>query len=82
MTQSGHQKAFEFDQTRCGYQRYDGLSQKPAQIREQFFLELHLPFWLSPVYFTKSTRSLVEYAGWDIEPIRLFRLLSLKGPQY
>jgi hypothetical protein len=39
-----HQEAFEFDQTRLGYQRFDGLPQNPAQNREQFFLELHLPF--------------------------------------
>ncbi len=31
MTQRGHQEAFEFDQTRLGYQRYDGLPQNPAQ---------------------------------------------------
>jgi hypothetical protein len=48
MTQSGPQEAFEFAQTRSGYQRYDGLPQNPAQNREQFFLELHLPFWLWP----------------------------------
>jgi len=46
MTQSGHQEAFEFDQTRLGDPRYDGLPQNPAQNREQFFLELHVPFWL------------------------------------
>ncbi len=39
-----HQEAFEIDQTRLGYQRYDGLPQNPAQNREQFFLELQLPF--------------------------------------
>jgi hypothetical protein len=43
MTQSGHQEVLEFDQTRLGYQRYDGLPHKPAQIREQLYLELHLP---------------------------------------
>ena len=79
MTQSGHQEAFNFDRIRLCYQRYDGLPHKPAQIREQLFLELHLPFWRSLEYSTKSTRSLVEYAGWDIEPIRLFRLLTLKA---
>jgi len=31
MTQSGPQEAFEFDQTRLGYQRYDGLPQNPPK---------------------------------------------------
>jgi hypothetical protein len=34
----------QFIQTRLGYRRYDGIPQNPAQNREQFFLELHLPF--------------------------------------
>ncbi len=34
----------QFVQTRLGYRRYDGIPQNPAQNREQFFLELHLPF--------------------------------------
>jgi len=34
----------QFVQTRLGYRIYDGISQNPAQNREQLFLELHLPF--------------------------------------
>ncbi len=34
----------QFVQTRLGYRLYDGISQNAAQNREQFFLELHLPF--------------------------------------
>ena len=34
----------QFLQTRLGYRRYNGIPQNPAQNREQFFLELHVPF--------------------------------------
>ncbi len=34
----------QFFQSRLGYRVYDGIRQNPAQNREQFFLELHLPF--------------------------------------
>ncbi len=77
MTHSGHQEAFEFDRTRLGYQRYDDLPQNPAQNREQFFLRLRLPFWLWPAYFTETHADLVKCVGWDIEPFRLFRALTL-----
>jgi len=34
----------QFLQVRAGYRHYDGIPQNPAQNREQFFLELHVPF--------------------------------------
>jgi len=37
MTQSGHQESFEFDQTRLGYQRHDGLPQTPRKTKNSSF---------------------------------------------
>ena len=34
----------QFVQTRLGYRIYDGIPQNPAQNRDQYFAELHLPF--------------------------------------
>jgi len=34
----------QFLQIRAGYRHYDGIPQNPAQNRERFFVELHVPF--------------------------------------